>query len=73
MVFPVLSSSGIQFLGDRSPGHWLVHDLTHAKVRCQIAEVICAGTGVRFDPDTLAEAHREGYDDCVWCMGESTR
>jgi hypothetical protein len=27
----------------------------------------------RFSPDTLAQAHAEGFDNCAKCIGESRR
>lgn len=50
-----------------------VHDLTNEKPQCQIDEIIAAGHAIVFNPDTLARAHAEGYDNCAWCLGGSTR
>jgi hypothetical protein len=50
-----------------------VHDLLAETEQCQIPEILRAGNAVRFDPDTLEQAHREGYDNCAWCIGGSTR
>ncbi|MFL5799213.1 MAG: hypothetical protein ACJ77A_14935 [Actinomycetota bacterium] len=49
-----------RFLGNRN--HLEVHDLLAETPNCRIDEIIRAGHAVVFDPDTLEEAHREGYD-----------
>lgn len=64
---------GKRFLGNRNPGHMEVHDLDNEDVRCQIDEVIRARHAVVFSPDTVAQAHREGYDNCAYCLGRSSR
>jgi hypothetical protein len=51
-----------------------VHDLDNEqteKNRCQIDEIIAAGHAVIFEPDSLAEAHRQGFDNCEFCLGKS--
>ncbi len=68
-MYPVISASGIQYLGDSSLGYLEVHDLLVATETCEIADIVQAGHAVRFDPDTLEEAHRAGYDNCAWCIG----
>jgi len=53
-----------------------VHDLDNEDTSpsgCQIDEIIDAGHARSFNPDTLEQAHREGYDDCAYCIGGSTR
>ena len=50
-----------------------VHDLRAEQRNCQIDEIIRAGHAVVFSPDTLAQARSEGYDNCAWCIGSSTR
>jgi|Deesub1362B_J571_1020462.scaffolds.fasta_scaffold00655_15 hypothetical protein len=53
-----------------------VHDLDKedtSESGCQIDEIIAAGHAITFDPDTLEQAHREGYDNCAKCIGESRR
>ena len=50
-----------------------VHDLLRENTNCQIGEILTAGNGVGFRPDTLAQAHSEGYDNCAYCIGGSTR
>lgn len=53
-----------------------VHDLDNeqtGKNECQIDEIIAAGHAKTFDPDTLEQAHREGYDNCAYCLGGSRK
>ena len=50
-----------------------VHDLTSETTQCQIDEIIRAGHAVVFTPDTLDQAHREGYDNGAYCIGGSLR
>ncbi len=53
-----------------------VHDLDNedtGKYACQIDEIIAANHAKTFDPDTLEQAHREGYDNCAYCIGGSRR
>ncbi len=50
-----------------------VHDLRLEETTCQIDEIIRAGHAVTFSPDTLTQAHSEGYDNCDKCLGSSTR
>ena len=53
-----------------------VHDLDNEKTganQCQIDEIISAGNARIFSPDTLAQAHREEYDNCTHCIGGSRR
>lgn len=45
-----------------------VHDLHNETANCQIDEIIEAGYSVVFTPDTLNQAHEEGYDNCACCM-----
>ena len=60
-----------RFVGNRN--HKEVHDLDREKTACQIDEIIRAGHAVTFTPDTLAEAHRQGFDNCAHCIGGSGR
>ena len=60
-----------RFVGNHN--HKEVHDLDREKTACQIDEIIRAGHAVIFTPDTLAEAHRQGFDNCAYCIGSSTR
>jgi hypothetical protein len=64
---------GKRFVGNRQRAHMEVHDLDNEMVQCQIDEMIRAGNAVIFKPDTLAQARRQGYDNCAYCIGGSTR
>lgn len=59
------------FLGNQRTTE--VHDLRKERPNCQIDEIVRAGNAVTFTPDTLQRARREGYDNCHWCIGGSTR
>lgn len=48
-----------------------VHDLRHETPQCRIDEIIQAGYAVVFTPDTLEQAHREGCNNCIQCLGAS--
>jgi len=50
-----------------------VHDLKNEQPQCQIDEIIAAGHAVVFTPDTLEQAHKEGFDNGAYCIGGSTR
>jgi hypothetical protein len=53
-----------------------VHDLDNEKMgsnECQIDEIIRAGHARTFNPDLLDQAHKEGYDNCAYCIGSSKR
>ena len=50
-----------------------VHDLHNEKTQCQIDEIIRARHAVVFTPDTLSQAHADGYDNGHYCIGGSTR
>jgi hypothetical protein len=53
-----------------------VHDLDNEKTganECQIDEIVKAGHATTFSPDTREQAHKEGYDNCAYCIGGSER
>lgn len=63
---------GKRFVGNTSKLE--VHDLDNEKTdanECQIDEIIEAGHAITFTPDTLTQAHAEGYDNCDKCIGNS--
>ena len=63
-----------RYLGNKNSME--VHDLDNedtSKSGCQIDEIIAAGHAVKFNPDTLTEAHRLAYDNCAKCLPGSTR
>lgn len=65
-----------RFLGNSDRRHMEVRDLRNEDTRpnaCQINEIISAGNAVVFAPDTLQQAHNEGYDNCAYCIGGSLR
>jgi hypoxanthine-guanine phosphoribosyltransferase len=65
---------GKRFVGNANNDE--VHDLDNEKTganECQIDEIIDAGHAVTFTPDTLDQAHRQGYDNCAYCIGGSAR
>lgn len=71
MSYPVSSRIGTRYLGNTNKME--VHDLQHEKTQCQIDEILAAGHAVGFTPDTLDQAHAEGYDNGAHCIGGSTR
>lgn len=74
MSYPTSTRSGKQYLGNSSKKevHRLSTEDTSAN-GCQIDELLQAGHGVGFNPDTLSQAHAEGYDNCDKCIGSSSR
>lgn len=71
---PGYPTYGRRFVGNSSKKE--VHDLDNEQTgpnECQIDEIIRAGNAVTFSPDSLAEAHRQGYDNCHYCIGRSRR
>jgi hypothetical protein len=70
-VIDTSSRAGKQYLGNKNTKE--VHDLYKEQTNCQIDEILDNDHGVMFIPDTLSEAHRNGYDNCAYCIGSSTR
>lgn len=65
---------GKRFVGNTNSTE--VHDLDNEKTgqnQCQIDEIIQAKHAVTFTPDTLVQANSDGYDNCAYCLGSSTR
>ena len=63
------------YLGNGHADYMQVHYLKNEDTSvytCQIDEIIEAGNAVVFDPDTLEQAHQDGYDNCAYCIGGST-
>jgi len=53
-----------------------VHDLDKEDTSlsgCQIDEIIASKHARTFNPDTLEQAYKEGYDNCAKCIGGSRR
>ena len=66
--------NGERYLANTSPSKEEVHDLDNEKTgahQCQIDEIIEAGNDKPYD--SLADAQRDGYDNCAHCIGSSTR
>lgn len=61
-----------RYLGNKDPNNMEVHDLHDERRGCRIAEIKQEHRMI-FYPDTLDEAHRKGFDNCAWCIGNSTR
>jgi hypothetical protein len=61
--------NGERYLGNKK--HKEVHVLDNEKANCQINEIIAAKDDVPFD--SLSVAHSEGYDNCAYCFGGSSR
>ena len=70
MSYPITGRS-VLYLGNKSTRE--VHDLRDEQKNCQISKIVVAGNAVGFGPDTLDQAHVEGYDNCHYCIGGSTR
>lgn len=71
MAYPITSRGGRRYLGNSNTQE--VHDLQNEKRQCQIDEILAAGHAVGFTPDSLAQAHSEGYDNGAYCIGGSRR
>ncbi len=74
MSYPTTTRAAKDYLGNSNTKE--VHDLRKEDTSasgCQIDEIFSAGHGVGFLPDTLSQAHTEGYDNCAKCIGGSTR
>ena len=71
MAYPVFSRNRIRFLGNTN--RMEVHDRNNEKTQCQIDEILAADHAVGFVPDTLEQAHSEGYDNGYYCIGGATR
>lgn len=62
-----------RYLGNSNYKKMEVHDLLNEQTNCQIDEIIKARHAVVFEPDTLEQASKAGYDNCAYCLGGSTR
>ena len=74
MATGTTSRTSGRFLGNKNKKE--VHDQQKedtSRSGCQIDEFLKAGHGVYFIPDTLEQAHKEGYDNCAKCLGSSRR
>lgn len=64
---PAVPPVTTELLGDLET-MW-VHDASNEKARCCLAEAVAQGNAVTFMPDTVAQAHDDGFDDCPHCLG----
>jgi len=70
MIRSATSRGTRRFFGNNSEKK--VHDLRNEDTGpngCKIDEALGAGVGVHFVPDTLKQAHIEGYFNCGKCLG----
>lgn len=63
--------NGERYLANKSPSKKEVHDLDNEKTDCQIDEIIKAGNDKPYN--SQASANADGYDNCAYCIGGSTR
>ena len=66
--------NGEQYLANTSPSKKEVHDLDNEKTgasECQINEIISAGHDKHYN--SKSAANNDGYDNCAYCIGGSTR
>lgn len=66
--------NGERYLANKSPSKKEVHDLDNEKTganQCQIDEIIKAGNDKPYN--SQSDANRDGYDNCAYCIGGSTR
>jgi hypothetical protein len=63
--------NGERYLANTSPSKKEVHDLDNEKENCQIDEIIKAGHEKPYH--SLEGAERDGYDNCAYCLGGSSR
>lgn len=63
--------NGEKYLANKSPSKKEVHDLDNEKTQCQIDEIIRAGNDKPYN--SLSSARADGYDNCAYCIGNSTR
>ncbi len=65
------NTNGERYLANNSPSKKEVHDLDNEKTQCQIDEIIRAGHDKPYN--SLTTAHSDGYDNCAYCLGGSSR
>jgi hypothetical protein len=71
MAYPISSRPRRRYVGDSSRTE--THDLKKESMNCKVDEIIAAAHAVAFYPDSRIQAESEGYDNCAWCLGSSTR
>lgn len=62
---------GERYLANTSPSKREVHDLDNEKTSCQIDAIVKAGNDKAYS--SREAANRDGYDNCAYCIGSSTR
>lgn len=74
MKIKITSRVGHHYLGNDNPnGDHEVHDLKNEKAQCQVDVILSNAHAVGFIPDSLDQAHADGFDNCGHCIGNSTR
>jgi hypothetical protein len=74
MKYTINTRTGHAYLGNNNPnGDHEVHLLSNEKAQCQVNTILSNGHAVGFSPDTLDQAHTDGFDNCGWCIGNSKR
>ena len=63
--------NGERYLANTNPSKLEVHDLDNEKTACQIDEIIKASHDKPYI--SLEAAKRDGFDNCAYCLGVSTR
>jgi hypothetical protein len=63
--------NGERYLANTSPSKKEVHDLDAETSQCQIDEIIRAGNDKAYT--SIEAAHRDGYDNCAYCLKNSQR
>jgi hypothetical protein len=63
--------NGERYLANTNPSKREVHDLDNEKTLCQIDEIIRAGHDKPYN--SREAANRDGFDNCAYCIGRSTR
>ncbi|MCE9672837.1 GPW/gp25 family protein [Myxococcus stipitatus] len=57
----------MRYLGNKKSNEF--HDLTRQKTQCQVARIQAGANAAAFTPDTVAQAIREGFEPCAYCLG----
>jgi len=63
--------NGERYLANTDKNNLEVHDLDNEEKNCQIDEIIAAGHDKPYN--YLSDAHADGYDNCDYCLGGSTK
>ena len=60
----------VDYLGDNNKKQ--VHNLLNEQENCQVSEIMIVHKR-HFIPDTSLQANSEGFDSCIWCIGNSQK